>query len=65
MSRLGTSADMVGLAARGIAVGILANTLLKMTIALVLGSPSYRWRAAVGLVALGVTMGAGLWLRAL
>ncbi|HEV8124417.1 MAG TPA: MgtC/SapB family protein [Gemmatimonadales bacterium] len=64
MSRLGTSADMVGLAARGIAVGILANTLLKMTIALVLGSPGYRWRAAAGLVALGATMGAGLWLRA-
>lgn len=65
MARLGTSVDMVGLAARGIAVGILANTALKLTLTVVLGSGGFRWRAAAGLLALGVAVAGGLWLQAL
>ena len=61
MARMGTSIPLVELAARAIAVGILANTGLKLALALVLGAGGYRWRAALGLVALGAAIGLGLW----
>lgn len=53
MSRLGTSDELVRLAAQSIAVGILANTVLKLGLALALGSAAFRWRAAIGLLLLG------------
>jgi uncharacterized membrane protein (DUF4010 family) len=52
MNRLGEAPDAVGLAARAIAVGVVANTVLKLSLASVLGSPSFRLRAAAGLTAL-------------
>jgi uncharacterized membrane protein (DUF4010 family) len=61
MSTMGTEREMVELGAKAIAVGILANTSLKLTIALVLGGSAYRWRVAFGLVALGAAIGLGLW----
>ena len=48
------------MAARAIAIGILANTLLKGTIALVLGRAAFRRAAAVGLLALGAASAAAL-----
>lgn len=63
MNRMGTSVELVELAARAIAVGILANTILKMTLAVVLGSRGYRWRTAMGLLALALATIGGLWLQ--
>ena len=63
MARLGTS-GAAELAARAIAVGMLANTALKLTLVLSLGSPVFRRAAAPGLLALGGTMVAGLALAA-
>jgi uncharacterized membrane protein (DUF4010 family) len=51
------------IAARAIAVGILANTLMKLGITLVLGRAAFRHRTSVGLVALAAGTAAGLvWL---
>jgi len=55
MARLGVTGD-AALAARGIAVGILANTLLKLTLTLTLGAPRFRRAAAPGLLALGAAV---------
>jgi uncharacterized membrane protein (DUF4010 family) len=59
MSRLG-SAGAARLGARAIAVGILANTALKLMLVLSLGSPAFRRAAAPGLLALGVAVATGL-----
>jgi uncharacterized membrane protein (DUF4010 family) len=59
MSRLG-SAGAAPLAARAIAVGILANTALKLILVLSLGSPTFRRAAAPGLLALGAAVATGL-----
>ena len=61
MSTMGEGEAVVALGAQAIAVGIMANTILKLTLALVLGSGSYRWRTAAGLLALGAALGGGLW----
>ena len=61
MSTMGTEQAIVELGARAIAVGILANTALKMALVLVLGSTGFRFRAATGLLALGAAIGLGLW----
>ena len=60
MARLGTDAAMRHVAATAIAVGILSNTLLKLTLTLVLGARSFQRRASVGLVVLAVASGVGL-----
>jgi uncharacterized membrane protein (DUF4010 family) len=62
MSSMGTAPDLVQLAARAIAIGIMANTALKIGLAVVLGGPAYRWRTAIGLLALGASLGVGLWI---
>jgi uncharacterized membrane protein (DUF4010 family) len=59
MSRLGSGGD-APLAARAIAVGLLANTALKLILVLSLGSPTFRRAAAPGLLALGVAVATGL-----
>jgi uncharacterized membrane protein (DUF4010 family) len=51
---------VVALAARAIAVGLLANTALKLTLVVSLGSPAFRRAAAPGLLALGVAVVTGL-----
>jgi hypothetical protein len=48
---------MVPLAAQAIAVGVSANAVTKLVVALVLGGPRYRAQAALGLGAL-LTAGA-------
>lgn len=52
-----TPADV---AARALTLGILANTLVKTTIALVVGRGRYRVRAGIGLGLLAVALGAWL-----
>ncbi|HNV77420.1 MAG TPA: hypothetical protein PKH96_22255, partial [Gemmatimonadaceae bacterium] len=49
--------SMVPLAAQAIAVGVSANAVTKLVVALVLGGPRYRAQAALGLGAL-LTAGA-------
>jgi uncharacterized membrane protein (DUF4010 family) len=52
----------VELAARAIAVGIVANTAFKVVLSLALGGPGFRRAAAGGLLALGSLIGLTLWL---
>ena len=59
MARLG-AAGAAPLAAQAIAVGILANTALKLMLVLSLGSPAFRRAAAPGLLALGAAVAMGL-----
>jgi uncharacterized membrane protein (DUF4010 family) len=62
MSRLGADETRRLLAATAIAVGLLANTLLKLTLTLALGSRAFQKRASTGLIALALASGAGLML---
>ena len=58
MSRIGTGEADVALAARAIAIGAAANSVLKLAITLVLGAPRFRAVASWGLLLLlvaGVT----------
>jgi uncharacterized membrane protein (DUF4010 family) len=59
MSRPAALLD-AGIAARAIVVGILANTLMKLGIAVVLGRAAFRRRTSVGLLALAAGTTAGL-----
>ena len=61
MSRLEGS-DAVALGALGIAVGILANTALKLALAVGLGEPVFRRLAGPGLALMGVASALGLWI---
>jgi uncharacterized membrane protein (DUF4010 family) len=63
MARLADGADPVALGAKAIAVGILANSLLKLALTLVLGTAPFRRVASWGLLALGGASALGLWLR--
>ena len=42
----------VDLACRAIAIGIVANSLMKAVIALVIGSPRFKWQAGGALLAM-------------
>lgn len=55
MNRLGTSPDMVRLAARAIGIGILGNSALKMGLVIGLGAGRYRQLAVGGIGALAAT----------
>lgn len=62
MCRLAAGGNGAPLAAEGIAIGILSNTVVKLGISLVLGSPSFRRWASSGLAALAAASALGLWL---
>ena len=62
MNRLGTSGDLVQLAARAIAIGVIANSMLKLGLVLALGAPGYRRLAGAGLALLTLASVAALWL---
>ena len=64
MSRLATRDALVPLAARAIAVGVVANTALKLTLAVALGARRFRLVAALGLGGLGLASVIGLLLAA-
>lgn len=59
MTRLAAD-DAVALAAAAMAIGVLANTLLKLGVVLVLGGGDFRRRAALGLLALAAASGVGI-----
>jgi uncharacterized membrane protein (DUF4010 family) len=60
MARLASTSGDAHLAARAIAIGLLSNTVLKLGLALVLGTPAYRRFAGAGLLACAVSLLAGL-----
>ena len=60
MYKLGQQSTVPVLAARALAVGVLANTLLKLAMAVSVGSGSFRRLAGVGLAALSLASLAGL-----
>lgn len=53
MVKLGGSGDLLSVAARALAAGVLSNTVLKLALALAFGRGSFRFTAAAGLAALG------------
>ncbi len=60
MYKLGQGASEASLAARALAIGVLANTLLKLVLAVTLGTGSFRRLAGAGLLALAAASLAGL-----
>jgi uncharacterized membrane protein (DUF4010 family) len=60
MNRLGTSSDVVTLAAHAIAIGVIANSLLKLGVVVTLGTGEFRRWAALGLALLTVISGIAL-----
>jgi uncharacterized membrane protein (DUF4010 family) len=63
MTRLAEDAAQVHVAATAIGIGVIANTVLKFCVALVLGAGPYRVRAAASLLLLGSASGIALWWR--
>jgi uncharacterized membrane protein (DUF4010 family) len=57
MARSAAAGVPLDLAARAIAVGIVANTLLKIVIALAVGRGRFAWQATVPMAAMGVALG--------
>lgn len=62
MARTANESGIVELAARGVAIGVLSNTVLKLGLVLILGRGHFRRLAAGGLLILGLASGAALWL---
>ncbi len=60
MSKLGAQPAFLEVAAQAVAVGVLANTLFKLVVALVAGSPAFRRAAGLGLLLLAVASAVGL-----
>jgi len=60
MASAANSQVPVELAARGLAIGILSNTLLKAVLAVVVGSGQYRWLVPGGLLVLAAGLGVSL-----
>ena len=63
MANAATSQVPVELAARGLAIGILSNTLLKAGLAIVIGTGQFRWLVSGGLLLLAAGLGVSLMLR--
>jgi uncharacterized membrane protein (DUF4010 family) len=62
MNRLGTTPDLVRVAARAISIGLLGNGAMKIALAIGMGAPRYRRLAGAGLLAITLTGVAALWL---
>lgn len=65
MNRMGKSEELVALAAQAIAIGVVTNSLFKLTVAGVMGSPAFRRVVLPGLGLLALATGAALWLLTL
>ncbi|MEO8451721.1 MAG: MgtC/SapB family protein [Gemmatimonadota bacterium] len=62
LSRLAEQSDSIRIAARALLVGVIANTLLKAGLALVLGTGAFRRLAVPALASMAVAAVAGWWL---
>lgn len=63
MARYGSVPEQVPVAAAAMGIGVLSNTMLKATMALVLGGRRYRAHVAGGLALLALGLAVGLALR--
>jgi uncharacterized membrane protein (DUF4010 family) len=63
MTRLASDLTETHVAALAIGIGVIANTVLKLSVALVIGAARYRMRAGAALAVLGATGAAALWWR--
>jgi len=61
MTQTNTHLDVI---AQAITIGILSNTVLKLILSVALGERQFRKLAALGLVAIALGCGVGLWLNA-
>lgn len=59
MARFGAAPSMAVVAAKGVAIGVLSNTVFKAGVGVALGSPAFRSRLLLGLLALGAAVGVG------
>ena len=64
MPDAGRPAVVTALAAEAIAIGSLANTLLKLLVAAALGAARFRRVVTAGLAGLAAALVVALWLRA-
>lgn len=62
MCRSAANGSAVSLAAQGIAIGVLSNTVLKLGVATSLGSRAFRRAVTPGFLALAAAVALGLWL---
>ena len=62
LSRMAAQPELVSLAALGMGVGVLANTMLKLGLVVVVGTGSFRRSAGSALAGLLLAAGFGLWL---
>ena len=60
LSRQATALDPQ-LAARALAVGVVSNTRLKLSVAMALGANLYRWRVSAALATIAISIGVVLW----
>jgi uncharacterized membrane protein (DUF4010 family) len=58
-----TGAEMAAAGAAALTMGILANTVLKLALAVGIGQGTFRWVTALVLGAMSVATGLALWLR--
>ena len=63
MSRFADDATRIHVAALAIGIGVIANSLLKLLVVLVLGGARFRLRASVALLLLAACSGLALWWR--
>ena len=64
MSQLADGSSIAALAAKGIAIGILTNTVFKLLMAVSLGRGRFRGAMAAGLGALALAAVVGIWVAA-
>jgi uncharacterized membrane protein (DUF4010 family) len=62
MTRLAAEAGRLQLAALAMAIGVLSNTLLKLTVVVTVGQGAFRRRAGLSLVLLALASGVGVWI---
>ncbi len=58
----GAGGEMVQLAALGIGVGLVASTIFKLVVSLLVGRGGFRKWAGAGLAGFAATLGVGIWL---
>lgn len=62
MNKLAENADLIGLAAQAITIGVIVNSLVKAILSVVLGSPKFRWMTLLALAAQAAAGVGGFWL---
>lgn len=63
MNRLPGGSGVATMAARGIAIGLITNTVVKLGITLIAGRRQFRRVAGAGLASTALVLGTILWLR--